>query len=320
MRTSSGKLQGLVKAEALRWWNDSKSILLFFSVAWPIMLEGLELVAMYLNPIYPAPLLRDKVWSWTNPWMTWCPSLNAQTTDFSHDYCYGSNIAHFGGPYSLMWYWTMYAVALGGRFYPVWNNLTGMIIINLVFTWRLRRRYPGLGLTALPNTLYAWISLMFLAAWPQILLTLFFTTGSLLTRRVWLRISLLTLAVLYRLPILAPGYVWNFILHYSLRNPWNYIPYSLTATIWIFATVSLIGDIRGWRVAGKYAGAGACLGVLSFVGGWVALIYQEPGEASIASDWPIRILVGIMIVSCVTLIGLAWQRTRVKQSHRTCEA
>src|SRR5438309_10130596 len=97
MRTSSGKLQGLLKAEALRWWNDSKSILLFFSVAWPIMLEGLELVAMYLNPIYPAPLLRGKVWSCTNPRMTSCPSLNAQTIDFYHDYCYGSTIGHFGG-------------------------------------------------------------------------------------------------------------------------------------------------------------------------------------------------------------------------------
>src|SRR3989454_11752177 len=150
MRTSSGNFKGLVKAEALRWWNDSKSILLFFSVAWPIMLEGLELVAMYLNPIYPVPLLRDKPWSWTNPWMTWCPSLNAQTTDFSHDYCYGSNIAHFGGPYSLMWYWTMYAVALGGRFYPIWKNLTGMIKNNLLFKRGFGRKDHGVGVNPVP--------------------------------------------------------------------------------------------------------------------------------------------------------------------------
>src|SRR6267378_2073176 len=121
-----------LRHEASLWWTlDVRKIVLTFSVGWPIMLQGLELLSMYLSPIYPVPLLRDRAWSWFNPWQTWCPGLGPSTIDFSRDYCYGTNMAHIGGPYSIMWYWAMYAIALGGRYYPAWNDLTGMFLINM---------------------------------------------------------------------------------------------------------------------------------------------------------------------------------------------
>ena len=188
---------------------------------------------MILHPITPLPLLRDKPWDWFNPWKAWCPGLNSSTTDFSHDYCYGTNVAHFGGPYSLLWYWLMYGVSLGGQYYPLVNNLTVLVLFNFLIVWRLRRRFPGYTRLALVNTLYSWIAFMFMLAWPQILLTLYMTTASLLTSRRLLQLLLLALAPLLRFPLGGPLYLWTFITHFSFHVWGNLPPYLLTGIFWL---------------------------------------------------------------------------------------
>jgi len=208
---------------------------LFFTVAWPIMLEGLEVVAMILTPIYPHPLLRDMVWNWWDPWKTGCPSLSAATTDFSKDLCYGTNAGHFGGPYSILYYWIMYSVALGGRYYPALNDLTIFVIVNFFFVWRIRRAFPGYGKLALVNTLYSWTAWMFLLAWPQILLTLYCTAGSMIIKNRYLRMFLLVLGPAIRFPLGAPLYVWTFIIKFSAQVPGNYPPYAITIIFWLLA-------------------------------------------------------------------------------------
>jgi hypothetical protein len=219
---------------------------LFFTVAWPVMMEAVEVIAMYVNPIYPKPLLRDMGWSWTNPWAIFCPRLGPSTTDFSHDYCYGTNMGHFGGPYSILWYWLMYLLSLGGQFYPAVNDLTVFVLINLLIMWRLRRKFPGYTSISLVNTLYAWIALLFFIAWPQILLPLFFTAGSILFKNRWVRLSLLILAPLIRFPIGGPLYLWVFISRFSVQVPGNYFPYSLTIVFWMLAFVMLKHD---WKAS-----------------------------------------------------------------------
>ena len=206
---------------------------LFFTVAWPIMLEGLEVVAMILTPIWPHPLLRDMTWNWLNPWKTGCPQLGPSTRDFTHDLCYGTNAGHFGGPYSILWYWTMYALALGGRYYPYVNDLTVFVLINWFLVWRVRRAFPGYGWLALVNTFYSWTAWMFMLAWPQILLVMFTMTGSLLVKNRWLRLSLLILAPLLRFPIPGPLYLWSFIFGFSVRVWGNLPPYLATIFFWL---------------------------------------------------------------------------------------
>jgi len=220
---------------------------LFFTVAWPIMLEGLEVVAMILTPIYPVPLLRDMKWTWWNPYPTFCPGLSAATTDFSRDYCYGTNVGHFGGPYSLLWYWLMYALAFGGRYYPAVNDLTVFVVINFFFVWRIRRKFPGYGKMALINTLYSWTAWMFLLAWPQILLTLYMTAGSLIVKNRWVRLTLLILGPALRFPLGGPAYLWTFILRFSFHTPGNAPPYAATAIFWLVALGLFIRDWKATR-------------------------------------------------------------------------
>jgi hypothetical protein len=197
---------------------------------------------MYLSPIYPRPLLRDMGWSWTDPWKYTCPGLSASTTDFSHDYCYGTNMGHFGGPYSIVWYWLMYAVALGGRFYPLVNDLSLFVAVNLVVVVGLRRRFPGYGRSALVTTFYSWTAVLFLVAWPQNMLTLFSTFGSLFAGSRWLRLGLLVLAPLLRFPVGGPLYLWIFIFRFSAGVPGNWFPYGLMVVSWLLAVVFLRRD------------------------------------------------------------------------------
>jgi len=218
---------------------------LFFTVAWPIMLESLEVVAMILTPIWPRPLLRDMSWNWWNPWATGCPSLGPSTTDFSHDYCYGTNAGHFGGPYSILWYWAMYGLALGGRYYPYVNDLTVFVLINFFFVWKIRRAFPGYGKLALVNTLYSWTAWMFLLGWPQILLMLYTMAGSLITKKRWLRLFLLILAPLLRFPIGGPLYLWTFILNFSFHVGGNIPPYAATVFFWLLCLGFLVRD---WKI------------------------------------------------------------------------
>jgi len=230
----------------LKFWNGWKTELnpknffsikdwLFFTVAWPVMLESLEVVAMILTPIWPRPLLRDMSWNWLDPWKTGCPTLSASTTDFSKDLCYGTNAGHFGGPYSIMYYWLMYGLALGGRYYPYINDLTVFVIINFFFVWKIRRKFPGYNKMALINTLYSWTAWMFLLAWPQDLLTLYCMAGSIIADNRYVRAFLLIMAPAIRFPLGAPGYVWEFILKYSATVPGNYPPYAATIGFWLLA-------------------------------------------------------------------------------------
>jgi hypothetical protein len=231
------------------WARDGGKQMIIFGTMWPIMLMGLEVLSSHLSPIYPHPSLRDYSTDMLNPWKTWCPNLNAGTTDFTHDYCFGTNIARFGGPYSIMWYWTMFALAGFGRFYPYWNNLDLMFALNLGLVVGIRKRYMGYGVPALMNLLYGWIAILFMIAFPQILLTLFFTGASLLVPREWrhqkmIRAALLILAAAYRFPIGAPWYVWRFIFGFSIHVWGNALPYFLTITFWLVAFGSLIGLSR----------------------------------------------------------------------------
>lgn len=240
IRGSSGKVRidwsGLAPRRffALKDW-------LFFITAWPIMLEGLELIAMYLNPIYPKPLLRDMNLNLLDPWAQTCPHLGPATTDFSHDYCYGTNMAHFGGPYSLLWYWTMYALAFGGRFYPLINNLTMIVLVNFLVLWGLRRRFPGFDRRALIVPLYSWASILYMIAWPQMVLSLFAIAASLLlVSKPRISSIFLLLAPLLRFPVGGPSYLWTFILRYSTHVPDNWLPYGLTIVFWLLSLSLLV--------------------------------------------------------------------------------
>lgn len=206
---------------------------------------------MILHPITPLPLLRDRPWDWLDPWKIWCPNLGPRTTDFSHDYCYGTNVAHFGGPYSLLWYWLMYVLALGGNYYPTVNNLTVFVLINFLIVWRMRRTFTGYNRYALMNVFYSWTAFMFLLAWPQILLTLFFSAASLLTRRRWLRVLLLTIGPLLRFPLGGPLYLWTFITHFSFHVWGNAPPYALTIIFWLFCVGFLFLEWKPKRFLNK---------------------------------------------------------------------
>lgn len=221
---------------------------LFFTVAWPIMLEGLEVVAMNLTPIWPRPLLRDMSWNWLNPWATGCPKLGPSTTDFTHDYCYGTNAGHFGGPYSILWYWSMYILAAGGKYYPYINDLTIFVIINWIIVWRLRRAFPGYGWLAVVNTFYSWTAWMFLLAWPQILLMLYTTTASMLFKNRYVRLFFLVLGPFLRFPIPGPLYLWRFIFGFSLQVWGNLPPYLATIFFWGLAFGRLV---KGWNKTDK---------------------------------------------------------------------
>lgn len=110
--------------------------------------------------------------------------------------------------------------------------------------------FPGYNRLALMNTFYSWTAWMFLLAWPQILLTLFLTTASLLVPKYirWskgLRLLLLVLAVGLRFPIPGPLYLWKFIFGFSLHVWGNLPPYLATVAFWMAALGFLVRDWKG---------------------------------------------------------------------------
>jgi len=144
-----------------------------------------------------------------NPWHTWC---NQQTLS-----CYGTSWAHWGGPYSLFWYWTNATLTLNG----VLPLTLVFYSIGLVIQFRLRNSWLG----------FAWAvnSFFALIVWPQN-----FAIIALIFLSFYRKIGLV-LAPLWKLPLFAPGWVWTLILtsDSSVRDSINWPVYLWLAILWL---------------------------------------------------------------------------------------
>ena len=72
------------------------------------------------------PHYYEKQTNLLDPWNTWCPYYNSTR-------CYGTNWAHWGGPYSIFWYWANAGLTLNGLLpYTLvlfFGNVVGQVLL-----------------------------------------------------------------------------------------------------------------------------------------------------------------------------------------------
>jgi hypothetical protein len=144
-----------------------------------------------------------------NPWATWC---NQQFLS-----CYGTSWAHWGGPYSVLWYWTNTLLSLNG----VLPLTLVFYMISLAVQFRLRSSWLGF--------LWAMNSFFALIAWPQnFMVVAFIFLG------FYRKIGLI-IAPLWKLPLFAPNWVWTLVLtsDSSARDSINWPVYLWLAILWL---------------------------------------------------------------------------------------
>lgn len=131
--------------------------------------------------------------------------------------CYGSGWLHWGGPYSILWYWISWVITLGARL-----PYTGVLYF-LGLVWQFRIKHPILAGAFAVNQLFG------ILAWPQNVIPLWFVFAGFYD---W---EPLVLAPLVKLPLLAPTWVWNiaFNSHTALRDPGNWFSYLWLGAMWL---------------------------------------------------------------------------------------
>src|SRR5437879_3346510 len=143
-----------------------------------------------------------------DPWATWCP----QTHGFVAG-CYGTSWNHIGGPYSIVWYWFMIAIGLGGLV-SFTQALFALHVVFVGFLYRTRQWLLG------P---YMFTSAIFLVGYPQNMPILFLEVLG-----FWNPVFVF-LALIVKLPFGAPPAVWRYMLTspQSVQDPSNWFVYTI---------------------------------------------------------------------------------------------
>lgn len=101
------------------------------------------------------PHYYEKQTNLLDPWASWCPNYNGTR-------CYGTGWAHWGGPYSIFWYWTNAGLTLNGIL-PYTLVLLAGNIIGQILLYRSRLAIP-FGISSLitilaypQNTIVTWL-------------------------------------------------------------------------------------------------------------------------------------------------------------------
>ena len=148
-----------------------------------------------------------------DPWATWCGNG-----------CYGISWVHWGGPYSIFWYWTNAGLTLNG-FLPY----TPMLMLgNILIQIRL-----GLSKTGL---LFACNCLFVLNNWPQNMVIVWLVFLGFYTKYG------LILAPIFKLPVGSfQLWVWKIVFdsNTALRDSGNWFSYLWLGGLWIIAFLML---------------------------------------------------------------------------------
>lgn len=144
-----------------------------------------------------------------NPWATWCPSN-----------CYGTGWAHWGGPYSIFWYWANAGLTLNG-FLPYTLVLFAGNVVGQILLYRSRLAIP-----------FGISSLITILAYPQnMIVTWFLFLGFYDRWGLWL-------APIFKFPVGDfSGRMVLFILSNptSAGEPDNWPIYLWLSILWIVA-------------------------------------------------------------------------------------
>jgi hypothetical protein len=169
--------------------------LTLYLLVWLALWSGYTVLGIWAKAQNPdLPSFRSMHTDLLNPWGTWCHESNEIITG-----CYGTSWNHIGGPYSLMWYWFMIIVGIGG-YVSFTQTLFALNIAFMAFLHRYRTRllWP-----------YMPTSWLFLVGYPQNMPILFLEALG-----FWNPVFVL-LAAIVKLPFGAPPAVWSF----AFTNP-----------------------------------------------------------------------------------------------------
>lgn len=190
-----------------------KSSLLFWVGVWTTF----TMVGIWAKAQDPdIPSFRSVNTNILDPWATWCPQSNGVVTG-----CYGTSWNHIGGPYSIMWYWFLIIIGLGGYV----SFTQALFVLNLVFVWFLYRTKSWLLGPYMPTSWF------FLVGYPQNMPLLFLEALG-----FW-NPAFVVLAFIVKLPFGAPLAVWRYMLTspQSLQDPSNWIVYAILVVWGTFA-------------------------------------------------------------------------------------
>jgi hypothetical protein len=166
-----------------------------------------------------SPSYRDFKTNLLDPWTTWCP-VN----------CYGTGWSHWGGPYSIFWYWSNTVLSLNGTVPLTLSYIAGNIFVQILL---VRRKWF--------SVTFAFSALVTLLAYPQnMILTWLLFLG-------FYRKEGLILAPLFKLPIGDfSGRMWLFFLSSptSVHEPDNWPVYVWLGFLWVLGVLSLRSKSR----------------------------------------------------------------------------
>jgi len=152
---------------------------------------------------------------------------------FSHPYTWHFSYTHYpdgiwyiAAPYNLLWYWLNSPALLGFLAWSIYLFIFDTIATTLV-VWKMPWRY------IIP---YMLSSQFFLNYDPVDIFSFLFSIGGVVNPVFSL------LAIIVKLPIGAPGYVWDFILHSpaSIGWMWNWPRYGLLGAWWLVSLLLYI--------------------------------------------------------------------------------
>jgi hypothetical protein len=132
------------------------------------------------------PYYYEKQTNLLDPWSTWCPTVSETIGT-----CYGTSWAHWGGPYSIFWYWANAGLTLNGLL-PYTLVLFAGNAIGQVLLYRSRLAIP-FGISSLitilaypQNMIVSWfLFLGFYDRWGLVLAPVFkFPVGDLSGRMI----------------------------------------------------------------------------------------------------------------------------------------
>lgn len=189
------------------WIRDRRDLLIWFIVWTSFTIIGIASKAQ--DPDLPSfSSVQTELF---NPWATWCPQTNGAVMG-----CYGTSWNHIGGPYSILWYWFMIGIGLGGHV-SFTQSLFGLNLVFILFLYRYKTR------VLFPYMPTSWL---FLVGYPQNTPILFLEVLA-----FWHPIFLI-FAVIVKLPFGAPAPIWLYLLTspQSLRDPGNWTVYAVLIT------------------------------------------------------------------------------------------
>jgi len=183
--------------------------LTFNQILWLVLWTAFAVEGIWAKAQEPdLPSFRSSHTDLLYPWATWCHESNGVIAG-----CFGTSWNHIGGPYSLVWYWFMIGVGLGGYV----SFTQGLFVLNLAFIGFLYRYRTRLLWPYLPTSWF------FLVGYPQNMPILFIEALG-----FWNPIFVLIAAVV-KLPFGASFSVWRFVFTspQSLRDSSNWTVYAV---------------------------------------------------------------------------------------------